>query len=86
MPGKFHRVLGDQRIFQAVVNDLKLTHIPEGKGYTYTGVDPYQLEDNSFPIVTQAIEMSNKAAFYAGQSRAGATLEEAHKNWQEWSR
>jgi hypothetical protein len=57
------RILGDQRIFQAVCNDLGLRHETvtladgtKGYAYIYDGIDPYQLEDEYFPIVVTAIK------------------------------
>lgn len=57
------RLLGDLRIFQAIHNDLKLSHeeITRSDGskawaYVYDGVDPYELEDSAFPGTVAAIE------------------------------
>lgn len=67
------RLLGDLRIFQAVYNDVKLRHemvtLENGKrtwAYVYDGLDPYELEDNHFPIIlaafnTAASEMVREA-------------------------
>lgn len=62
------RILGDQRIFQSIVNDLKLEHelIVEHKEnsikkryvYFYDGTDPYELEDEHFPSITKAIALA----------------------------
>lgn len=57
------RILGDLRIFQAVHNDLKLSHqevtLEDGSktwAYVYEGVDPYELEDSHFPSIIKAVE------------------------------
>lgn len=57
------RILGDLRIFQAIVNDLKLHHelVTDENGvkrwaYVYDGVDPYELEDEAFPRVAEAFK------------------------------
>lgn len=57
------RVLGQQRIFQSVFNDLKMSHeiVTDKDGnkryaYVYDGVDPYELEDDHFPETLRAIE------------------------------
>lgn len=56
------RILGDLRIFQAVVNDLKMKHelveLADGTHryvYTYDGVDPYEMEDSEFPLTVKLI-------------------------------
>lgn len=59
---KDKRIFGDQRIFQAVFNDLKMEHelvkLADGTErwvYTYDGVDPYELEDSAFSLTVQLI-------------------------------
>lgn len=56
------RILGDLRIFQAIVNDLGLKHEQiDGRWvYTYEGTDPYELEDVHFPTITKAISQFQK--------------------------
>lgn len=53
------RILGDQRIFQAIFNDLgkNFRHeIVDGRYvYVYDGPDPYELEDSAFPGTVAAI-------------------------------
>lgn len=56
------RILGDLRIFQAVVNDLKMKHelveLADGTHryvYTYEGADPYEMEDSEFPLTVKLI-------------------------------
>lgn len=56
------RILGHQRIFQSVFNDLDMRHeivtLEDGKktyAYVYDGVDPYELEDKAFPGTLAAI-------------------------------
>lgn len=56
------RILGDLRIFQSIVNDIRLEHksTPEGGVYSYTGIDPYQLEDSALPNTVRMIERYGK--------------------------
>ena len=65
--GEKKRILGDLRIFQAIHNDLNLSHeiVTDGQGrqvwaYTYSGTDPYELEDNHFPSITAAIAKQDR--------------------------
>lgn len=57
------RLLGHQRIFQQVFNDLDMRHEivtdKDGKqryAYVYDGIDPYELEDSYFPGTLAAIK------------------------------
>lgn len=59
---KRKRILGDLRIFQAVHNDLSLLHQPDKHAYMYPGIDPHELEDGSFPAITEAIQRLITAA------------------------
>ena len=68
------RILGDLRIFQAVSNDLNMKHefveLADGSHewvYTYEGVDPYELEDDSFPLTTELIRQQTARAELEGQ-------------------
>lgn len=56
------RILGDQRIFQSVFNDLDMYHemvtLPDGTktyAYVYKGSDPYNFEDSAFPNTVAAL-------------------------------
>lgn len=66
--GDTDRLLGDLRIFQAVFNDLKMTHeivtLADGTksyAYVYGGIDPYELGDNRFPTIQAAITKKLRA-------------------------
>ncbi len=75
------RILGDMRIFQSVFNDLKLRHelVTDSNGvqryaYVYDGVDPYQLEDNAYPLTVSLI----------ARKVADARLDELKAFQKEW--
>jgi len=56
---KKKRILGDLRIFQAVFADLGvtvLTHSEREQAYYYKDVDPYEFEDDRFPVIVGLIK------------------------------
>jgi len=49
------RILGHLRIFQAVQADLKMDNNWASNSYQYNGADPFNLEDDAFPITVGLI-------------------------------
>jgi len=51
-----NRVLGHLRIFQSVQADLNMANRWDKQSYEYEGIDPFNLEDDAFPITVGLIE------------------------------
>lgn len=49
------RILGSLRIFQSVQADLDMVNDWQNNAYIYKKTDPYQLEDDAFPITVSLI-------------------------------
>lgn len=80
------RVLGDLRIFQAVYADLRgtLNHSPDITAYIYT-LDPFEFEDNKFPITVAAIEAHTRKAQLDLLDRLEKEVVEATNCWSDGS-
>jgi len=74
------RILGDLRIFQAIFNDLHLSHNPDGHSYIYPGIDPYELEDDSFPMTVATIQKLLSEAYQRGRIDEAKICEEARRH------
>jgi len=80
------RMLGDLRVFQSVYNDLDLEHeivsLQDGTktwAYTYPGIDPYELNDSSFPETVKAIEAYSQEKLKELLAEMPKPI--PHKNW-----
>jgi len=52
-----NRILKHLRIFQAVQADLQMDNNWASKSYEYKGPDPFQFEDDAFPITVGLIQI-----------------------------